>query len=209
MDCSGFQSRLPEFMESGGSPEEKRHFESCAICSDLVEDLRYIAEAAKLLVPMEEPSPKVWDGIQTSLRREGLLRPAGGPERLEPFLISSAARSHFYRWAGVTAALVIVLALIAYQAILRNQPAPMSHNAGSAVFTSTFDDSDQQLLSQLSARAPAMRPSYEKSLSSVNDYIRDARQAAQENPNDSDAQNQLLKAYEQKDALYQMASTAP
>ena len=85
----------------------------------------------------------------------------------------------------------------------------MSHNAGSAVFTSTFDDSDQQLLSQLSARAPAMRPSYEKSLSSVNDYIRDARQAAQENPNDSDAQNQLLKAYEQKDALYQMASTAP
>ena len=210
MDCAGFQRRLPEFMESGGNPDELRHLESCAVCSDLVQDLRYIAEAAKLLVPMEEPSPKVWHGIQNSLRREGLLRPAGGPERLEPFLISGAGRSHFYRWAGATAAVLMVLALIAYQAILHNQRAPVAHNSGSAaVFASPFDDSDQQLLSELSAGAPEMRPSYEKSLASVNDYIRDAKQAAQENPDDSDAQNQLLNAYEQKAALYQMASSAP
>jgi len=210
MDCSGFQRRLPEFMESGGSPEETRHLESCAVCSDLVADLRYIAEAAKLLVPMEEPSPKVWDGIQNSLRREGLLRPAGGPERLEPFLISGAARSHFYRWAGATAAVLVVLALISYQAILRNQTPSRAYSSSSAaVFPAPFDDSDQQLLSELSARTPQMRPSYEKSLASVNQYIRDAKQAAQESPNDSDVQNQLLNAYEQKAALYQMASSAP
>ena len=107
MDCAGFQRRLPEFMEAGGNPDESRHLESCAVCSDLVQDLRYIAEAAKLLVPMEEPSPKVWHGIQNSLRREGLLRPAGGPERLEPFLISGAGRSHFYRWAGATVAVLM------------------------------------------------------------------------------------------------------
>jgi hypothetical protein len=34
--------------------------------------LRYIAEQAKLLLPMHDPSPKVWDNIQDSLSKEGL-----------------------------------------------------------------------------------------------------------------------------------------
>jgi hypothetical protein len=41
-----------------------------------VNDLRYIAEQAKLLVPMLEPSPKVWDGIEEKLKSEGLVKPA-------------------------------------------------------------------------------------------------------------------------------------
>ena len=44
------------------------------MCSDLVNDLRYIAEVAKLLVPMEDPDPRVWDGIQQSLEREGMVK---------------------------------------------------------------------------------------------------------------------------------------
>src|SRR5438270_7002761 len=88
MDCAGFQRRLPEFMESGGNPDELRHLESCAVCSDLVQDLRYIADAAKMLVPMEDPSPKVWDGIQKSLERDGLIRPNGPRGRLLSFKAS-------------------------------------------------------------------------------------------------------------------------
>ena len=38
----------------------------------LVNDLRYIAEQAKLLIPMYDPSPKVWDGIEEKLKMEGL-----------------------------------------------------------------------------------------------------------------------------------------
>jgi|SRR5579864_2488459 len=211
MDCVEFQRRLPEFMESGGSPEEARHLESCAVCSDLLQDLRYIAEAAKLLVPMEDPSPKVWEGIQSSLRREGLLRPAGGPERLGPFLVQDAARGNYYRWAFATAAVLVVLALIAYQAIVRNnQAATIAHGpSSSAVASPDFDDADQQLLSEVNERSPQMRQDYEKSIVSVNAYIRDARKHALESPNDSDAQEQLVNAYEQKAALYEMASTAP
>src|SRR5579864_5769237 len=129
MDCAEFQRKLPELMESGSSPEESPHLQSCAVCSDLLQDLRYIAEAAKLLVPMEDPSPKVWDGIQNSLRREGLLRPAGGPERLEPFLVQDAARGNFFRWAFATAAVLVVLALVAYRAIIRNQVPGVAHSS--------------------------------------------------------------------------------
>ena len=77
MTCAEFQKVLPYIIESGGNHEEEQHLQSCKICSDLVQDLRYIAEQAKLLVPMEDPSPKVWDGIQRSLEDEGIVKKSG------------------------------------------------------------------------------------------------------------------------------------
>lgn len=76
MTCSEFQRALPEIIDTGGSEQEREHLRTCHICSDLVQDLRYIAEQAKLLVPMEDPDPRVWDNIQTSVEREGLSKPA-------------------------------------------------------------------------------------------------------------------------------------
>ena len=76
MNCAEFQKVLPYIIDGGGTEEQQQHLESCKVCSDLVADLRYIAEIAKLLVPMEDPSPRVWNGIQDSLNREGLLKPA-------------------------------------------------------------------------------------------------------------------------------------
>jgi len=74
MTCAEFQKVLPYIIETGGSEEEEAHLASCPVCSDLVQDLRYIAEQAKLLLPMREPSPQVWDNIQDSLEREGLVK---------------------------------------------------------------------------------------------------------------------------------------
>ncbi len=77
MNCAEFQRVLPYIIETGGNEAEEAHLRSCAVCSDLVADLRYIAEQAKLLVPMEDPDPRVWDGIQKSLEREGLVKDKG------------------------------------------------------------------------------------------------------------------------------------
>src|SRR5215510_14840553 len=85
MNCADFQRVLPEVMEGGGGAEETAHLRSCSICSDLVQDLKYIAEAARMLVPMEDPSPRVWESLERSLEREGLIRPSRGTVRLEPF----------------------------------------------------------------------------------------------------------------------------
>ena len=76
MNCAEFQKVLPYIIETGGNADEEAHLASCAVCSDLVQDLRYIAEAAKLLLPMRDPSPKVWDNIQDSLQRDGVVKPA-------------------------------------------------------------------------------------------------------------------------------------
>lgn len=82
MTCADFQKVLPDIIEIGGTAEQEAHLKSCQVCTDLVADLRYIAEAAKMLVPMEEPSPGVWTGIEKALEKEGLVRPAGHGRRL-------------------------------------------------------------------------------------------------------------------------------
>lgn len=76
MKCADFQRDLPLIIDSGGTKEQEEHLRTCDICRDLVSDLRYIAEQAKLLIPMYDPSPKVWDGIEQKLKIEGLVKSA-------------------------------------------------------------------------------------------------------------------------------------
>ena len=203
MNCAEFQKILPEYMESGGSAEAQAHLRSCAVCSDLVKDLQYIAEAAKLLLPIEEPSPRVWQGIQKSLEDEGIVRPPRGAARIEPFLVP--ARGNWtWRAAGITVlAVLAIVALLRYNAQQKTREISSNPAANTAVWT--FDDDDQQLLSQLSAINPAMRSTYENSLRSVNNYISDVKKSVQANPDDEDAREQLMQAYEQKAAWYEMA----
>jgi hypothetical protein len=69
-DCAAFQDQLPSLFESGGDPNGQPHLKSCENCSALVRDLEYIAQQAKLLLPIHDPSPKVWENIQIALRKE-------------------------------------------------------------------------------------------------------------------------------------------
>jgi hypothetical protein len=72
MDCAQFQDRLPELFESGSDLTADPHLQTCANCAALVRDLEYIAQQAKLLLPLHEPSPVVWDNIQSAIHRDGL-----------------------------------------------------------------------------------------------------------------------------------------
>lgn len=76
MTCAEFQRELPLIIDSGGNAEQEEHLRSCPVCHNLVADLRYIAEQAKLLVPMRDPSPRVWDEIEERLKSEGLVKSA-------------------------------------------------------------------------------------------------------------------------------------
>src|ERR1700674_2962486 len=73
MNCHQFQENLPHTIESGGNAEEEDHLRSCPECAIVVQDLKYIANQARLLLPMHDPSPRVWQNIQSSLRSEGLI----------------------------------------------------------------------------------------------------------------------------------------
>jgi len=74
MDCAAFQDTLPHLMESGADLDDQVHLQECKSCADLVADLQYIAAQAKLLLPLRDPSPQVWENIKSSIDNE----PAAG-----------------------------------------------------------------------------------------------------------------------------------
>lgn len=70
MDCAEFQQRLPELFEAQADLSQDEHLRQCENCAALVRDLEYIAQQAKLLLPIHDPSPAVWDTIQSALKKE-------------------------------------------------------------------------------------------------------------------------------------------
>ena len=199
MTCAGFQKVLPYIIETGGSAEEEQHLRECHICSDLVQDLRYIAEQAKLLVPMEEPSPQVWTGIRDSLEREGLVKK---PARARGRLLGP---STILPWiAGIAAIVLVICGIILYQRGEQTPTRAVTVSAQSS--TADEDPQDQQVLAQVAQARPEMKDAYARNLKQVNASIRESRQALDRNPSDEDARTALTRAIEQKAMVYDMAT---
>ena len=70
MTCAEFQDRLPELFETKADLSADEHLNNCENCAALVRDLEYIAQQAKLLLPIHDPSPTVWENIRTAIRNE-------------------------------------------------------------------------------------------------------------------------------------------
>ena len=199
MTCKEFQSKLPYIIDTGGDAEHEEHLKSCAVCADLVADLKYIAEQAKLLVPMEDPNPRVWDGIQRSLEREGLVKSA--PARRS---LLETQRAGWGWFTTMGALFLIAIGLLMYRHGSKSTPVEYSIDitaAGSALAS----DSDLQVLAELEHKSPHLKQSFEQNLRSVNAYITDVQQSVHDNPDDSEARSHLMRAYEQKAMLYEMA----
>jgi hypothetical protein len=205
MSCTDFQRVLPYIIDTGGSAEEQAHLRECAVCSDLVADLKYIAEQAKLLVPLVEPSSRVWEGISRSIRSEGLARPQH-ERRGRVLAFPQWARP---AWAAAAAAIVlVVLGIAVYRNNSRNtvdiaQVQPPAVN--DEVVASGITPEDQTLLAEVATAAPDVRETYENGFKQVNAYIAQARGELERNPNDQEARAYLMEAYEQKSMLYEMA----
>jgi len=204
MNCQQFQEVLPYIIESGGKPEEEEHLKTCPACTALVDDLRYIAEQAKLLLPMHDPNARVWNNIEQSLQQEGLL-PEGRMSRLGHITKTSTQTKSWTTlgWAmALTATIVFAVVLTNY----KPQQLPSSQlSAQNTSEPSSMNGDDQQLVSQLAQADPDARGAYESSLREVNSYIADAQEAAHQDADDTSAQQLLLNAYQQKEMLYQMA----
>ncbi len=206
MNCQEFQEVLPYMIESGGTEEEADHLQSCSACTELVHDLKYIADRAKLLLPMHDPNPRVWSNIEQSLYREGLLT-EGRISRLGHNLTALPAQATNWTRLGWVMA---VAAMIIFTAVLINYhprlPSDQLTAQNTTATSAQFSGDDRTLISQVSERQPDVRGAYEDSLRQVNDYISDAQQAVAQDPEDATAQGYLANAYQQKEMLYQMAT---
>lgn len=205
MNCQQFQEVLPDIIDNGGNEQEEEHLRTCGACAGLVQDLEHIAEQAKLMLPMHDPSPKVWAGIEQSLQREGLLREGRTPRLGNVMTLPHPARDWTLTgWVMATAAVLAFGAvLVGYHPALPSNNLSAQNNPAQPTL---LDGEDQQVLSQVSQQEPAVRRAYEDSLREVNAYIADARKAVNQAPEDTVAQEHLSDAYQQKEMLYQMAT---
>jgi len=205
MTCAELRRELPELLEGDPNAKLHAHLMGCEACSELVKSLETVIREARRLQACEEPSPRVWNSIEIALRQEGLIRQPESQGRTA--FVPSLVR----RW-GVAAWLVPAAALVLVGAFLVVGPQPrieqMAGRMESRVpiqMTSRVDAADQQLLEQLALDAPLMKAAYEEELNNVNEYIRDAQNLVDANPNDAGARQSLMDAYGQKTVIYQLA----
>ena len=167
---------------------------------EIESDFELIATEARALQASEDPSPRVWNSLEIALRQEGLIRQPQREHSVIPFMKR-------WRWAWmvpVTAAVLIAVALL-------NRPQPVVRVAevtppkAPAAVQPLSSPEDQQVLEAVSRRAPALRATYEDNLRSVNAYIQDAEESVKSNPNDEQAEQYLMDAYEQRAMVYEMA----
>jgi hypothetical protein len=208
MNCLQFQEILPDVIDGGRNAEQEAHLHSCPECSSLVADLTLITSEARQLQEFADPAPRVWNSIEIALRQEGLIR----EPRLGPTLLPSVKR----RWSLGWLAPVAVMALLAFGVFVyergAREPQPVAQlpSVAAPALTarsqkSASTNEDQQLLEAVASRSPTMQAAYASNLQNVNAYIRDAEASAQADPNDEEAQQVVMDAYEQRATIYEMA----
>jgi len=210
MNCARFQEILPEVINGGRNAEQEAHLQSCPVCSSLITDLNLIVAEARELREFAEPAPRVWNSIELALRQEGLIRDPMGASLLPPVRRHGA-------WPGWPRSPRSLCSRSA-SSFTRGVPAnanrshkcpppllPRSSNYRLVKNQKTVNNEDQQLLEAVASRAPTMQAAYASNLENVNAYIRDAEASAQADPNDEEAQQVVMDAYEQRATIYEMA----
>jgi hypothetical protein len=223
MKCEDVQRILPEVMEGNQNPEFQTHVETCTNCSELVSDLELISSEARQLAEANEPPARLWVAIAAELRAEGLIR----DPQPQPVRVPAPRRWNAWWLVPVAAALLAAGSYIikpkappqivqqpvqqeSQQVATVTQPQTSVAPAPGKVSNPSRESEsaaleDQQLIQVVSTRAPHMKTTYESQLRAVNSYIAEVRAYVQQHPEDEDARQQLMDAYEQKAMLYQMA----
>jgi hypothetical protein len=198
MNCVELQQSLAE-VEDGSNPEQSTHIQTCRACAEMLEELNLIVARASELQACDEPSPRVWNSIEIALRQEGLIRPQ--PSSRPSSLPSFAERWGSARWLVPAAAMLLLLVGV-YER--RSLPEHLLQRAVVAPVANPSGLNDDEFIQEVAAN-PSMQSQYEENLRRVNDSIRDAQNAVNENPDDPEVRRALMDAYQQKSMLFEMA----
>jgi len=70
MSCEEFQAQMADLIGSGADASAHPHVQNCDLCRAFLADLEAIAAAARELFPVEDPSDRVWEQIQSAIQEE-------------------------------------------------------------------------------------------------------------------------------------------
>lgn len=70
MSCQEFQAKLADLVGSGEDVSSHPHLQTCSNCRALLADLQTIADAARQLLPIQQPKEDLWDRIELAIKKE-------------------------------------------------------------------------------------------------------------------------------------------
>jgi hypothetical protein len=223
-------------LPAGELASVRQHLDACAACADRADELAAVARATRAL-EVPEPPATLWPAIAGVLAREddGALARERWSNRwlaARPFGIGMLA--------GVGAAAVIAIVLGATRggpivaregqrpvAVEPSRPAtaaPASHDPllaeaeqefarAAAVYERSIEKLRRLLVREEAGWSPEMRARYDERLARLDEAIARSREEARRAPGDSDGNEQLFAAYQQKIAFLaetvQRGGTAP
>jgi len=202
MNCGEFEQVLPDYLEGSQNPDHQAHLKTCSACSDLLADLNLISSQAVLLRESDEPSPRVWNLLESQLRREGLIH---APAMPRPSWHESLQRWRAAWVIPAAAAMIIAAGIKLYHPTRAGDSSTVARQSAPAPPTPKISAEDTAILNTVAARPPAQRASYRADLDRANAYIRDAEQSVRSDPSDMYNQQLLINAYEQKQMLSDLA----
>lgn len=226
-NCLEFQSLLPGYLEGEGHAGIPAHAAKCEFCRCLLEDLEGIRKAGGELAEVEPPAA-MWTSIRAALVDEGIIREPEAPRsRWRIFSGNRSGRAGRFALVGypvplaaAAAVVLIAVALFKTPGYLVHSPLPQAtvytlHAAafmqGSAApedtssLRQTARQMEQAYQASLPSIDPSMRATYEKSLDSLNDEIRECQVSMQQQPENRLTQDYLSNAYAEKIQLLQTA----
>jgi hypothetical protein len=201
MTCVELHESLVE-NENGSSVEQQAHIRNCPECAKLVADLLFIACSAGELRAEHDPDPRVWKSIESSLRREGLIRPQ---RRSLSLLPSFSSQWSWARWMAPAAALLLISLGIYLKQHSRPPESVIVTPPVEKVPDVTAGLNDDDLLQEVAQQSPALQEQYADNLRRVNLYIQDAKNSVDADPTDEEARRSLMEAYQEKAMLFELA----
>ncbi len=212
--CSDFEAELPAYLEGESRPALLAHAAQCEFCRCILADVEQIRAASLDL--MEDPPDRMWKHIRTALVEEGIIASRQGLWQRW----ASRWREGFLRHpvpVGAVAAAILIAAFflgMPGQSFLHRRSAlpQVSNASASRREASSAIDQLRQTVSGLqrafnanaSRLDPSLKVTYQRSLESLNQEIRDCRRSLPGDP-DGLTQHYLASAYMQKAELLQSA----
>ena len=193
MNCEEFERELQDLEEySDSSPALEAHGRVCASCSELVEDLNYIRQQARQMLPSEQPHDRVWQQLRRRLDEAGLIK---DPARRR-FLGRAVALAWLPRLnMGMAYAAVFLMALgVVYVYSILSPPfsAPALPPPPNPPFAQLFEKVP-----------PEKRAVYVTNLNQVDSSIQQLSTFLAAHPEDPFARQELFNTYQQKSRLWE------
>jgi hypothetical protein len=214
--CLNFEADLVAYLEGERTPALLTHAQHCEFCRCVLADIQQIRDLSSGF-DLESPPPAVWTRIRETLVAEGVIRPR---------------RSFWLRWIprweirflrspvpiGALAAAAIATVVLLRSPASRTRPQVPQRRSVQAVavpefmppadvaqLKSTLQQLEVAYRANESQLEPSIKATYEKSLTSLNDEIRECEDSIQLDPDNGLARQYLSTAYAQKAQLLQSA----